>query len=487
MNILNNNGVLGQNILPYEDRNSFANQTVLKDTQKVTMPWEEVYNVTHSLVVDSRQRNCAAYRTPSYYTIDLGDVFKNITSIELKGATIPKSSYNIHSSNNKIDFAIGDQITGFQILSGGSGYTFAPTIVIDPPPGPGVQALAHSVINAQGIITNIVIDVAGSGYIPGKPPLLIISPPQNTKQAKYPKIYSIVGTHYTAVLRVGEYEIGGNPVPPSLNPTSLLNEIQNAMNYVVNGGAYDTASISPFSVRLVSQYPELNAAPGTPEAANTNACLFNRIQVVNVNGAVWEFLWCSGPNHAESAASVFGFNTVDSGTGTMIAPVFSGLDLLIPGGTAIRGPFDYNLKDIPEFVVMTIFLSGKRMDRLKSLDDGLENRFAVLLFDNNNPETLHDLSGSTVNIGGITYLQGPTGKGPFWRDSGYCKPIKGYDFDSKRLIFKPPAPKIGSITVMFTKYGYTPGGAPQFYNMEGREHTLMFELQATDNRSLMKN
>ena len=65
--------------------------------------------------------------------------------------------------------------------------------------------------------------------------------------------------------------------------------------------------------------------------------------------------------------------------------------------------------------------------------------------------------------------------------------MKGTDFDSKKLSFKPPMGKVNSLTIMFTKFGFRSGGVPQFYNMEGREHLLLFELTATDNRSQMKD
>jgi hypothetical protein len=122
----------------------------------------------------------------------------------------------------------------------------------------------------------------------------------------------------------------------------------------------------------------------------------------------------------------------------------------------------------------------------------LDDTFATLLFDNNNPETLHDLSaaapvGSIVPINGVQYLQGPTGKGIFWRDAGAVKPIKGYDFDTKKFSFKPPQASVSNITVQFTKFGYKSGGVPLFYNMEGREHVLLFEFSSTDNRSQMKD
>jgi hypothetical protein len=467
-----------------------SDQNVFKATTKATMPWETAYTVTHSLIVDSRQRDCSRYKTPSAYKVNIGDTFKNITSIELKGAIIPKASYNVHSGNNKIDFAIGDFVTGFYIINGGGGYTSAPNVSITSPMS-GVTATASAIINSQGKISNIVLGIAGSGYSPSKPPFIFIDPPQNRKQAIQPQVLVIIGNHYTATLRVGEYDIGGNPIPPATLPSNLLLEIQNAMNYAVNGGMYNPLSTSPFAVRVVSQYPMLGATPGTPEAFDTNACLFNRIQVTNVNSDVWEFLWYSGPNHENNSASILGFNTVDSGTGIITLPVVTGAGTLIPGGTSIRGPFEYNLKNDPDYVILSIYLSDKNMDRLTSLDDGIDDKFAVLLFDNNNPETLHDLSsapGSSVtNIGGVRYLEGQTGKGVFWRDAGAIKPMKGTDYDSKKLSFRPPIGKVSSITVMFTKFGYKPGGTPQFYNMEGREHLLMFELSATDQRSQMKD
>jgi hypothetical protein len=468
-----------------------STQNIYKDSQQVTPPWMEVASVTKSVVIDSRQRDCNRFTTPSFYTLDLENEFKNVNSVELKGAIFPKSSYNIHSSNNKIDFVVGDFISSFKIIDKGAGYTSAPTVEISAPPGIGVTATATAFIDAYGCISNIAIGTAGSGYVPSTPPFVFLSPPQNNKQARYPKILAVVGNQYTATLRIGEYDIGGNPIPPATSPTGLVLEIQNAMNYVVNGGNYDPASTGPFVARLVNQYPSLTSNPGTPEAFNTNACLFNRIQVTETSFSSWQFLWSSGPNKIISAASVMGFNTVDSPLGIATNAVVTGLGTLIPAGTSIRGPFDYNLKNDPDYVIMTVYLNNKRMDRLKSADDGLDDTFAILLFDNNNPETLHDLSaaqttGSIAVVDGIQYLQGATGKGNFWRDAGSVKPIKGYDFDSKKLTFKPPAPIVSNITIKFTKFGYKNGGAPLFYNMEGREHVLLFEFSATDNRSQQK-
>lgn len=464
-----------------------SNDTLMKSTTSVTMPWEESIIVSKTVVVDSRQRNCAKFKTPSYYRIDLGDIFKNINEIELKGAIIPKTSYNIHSSNNKIDFAIGDYLTGFKIINGGAGYTSAPNVTIGEPPGMGVQATATAFINSRGVITNIAIGNSGSGYNPSKPPYVFIDMPTNKKQAVQPSVVAIIGNHYTAELRVGEYEIGGNPVPPSTTPSKLLLEIQNAMNYQVNGGMYNPASTGPFAVRLVSQYPEIGAIPGTPEATNTNACQFNRVQVTNVNSDVWEFIWYSGDSRSESSATILGFNTVDSGIGVFTPAVNVSGGTLIPAGTSIRGIYDYNLLNDPDYVVLTIGTGERNLDRIRSLDDGMDHRFCTLLFDNNNPDTLHDVTGVSIeNIGGVDQLIGAVKRGDFYRAAGAAKPMKAGDFDgSKKFSFKPPIAKLTTLTVAFTKFGYKAGSNPRFYNMEGREHLLLFEFTSSDNKSRM--
>ncbi len=461
--------------------------SVYKSSFKATHPSKETYIASKTVVLDSRQRNIKKYKYPNYYRLDVGDVFKNITSVELRGVIIPKSSYNVHSSNNKIDFGIGDTVTVIKIIEKGAGYTSPPIITLTGPKGGGVTATASSFINAQGQIQNIAIVIPGSGYTPGNPPAIIISPPGNSKNGVQAKAVALVGIHYTAELRVGEYTIGGNPTPPSTTPTGLLLEIQNAMNYTVNGGAYDPASTSPFAVRVVSQYPELGATPGTPEAADTNACRYNRIQVTNVNSSTWELLWGTGPNHLDSSNSIFGFNIVDTGLGVFTPAVVGAGGEIIPAGTTIRANFDYNLHNDPDFVIMSLELGDESMDRVTSLDQGLDHQFAALVFDANAPENLQDLSGTSANVGGIEYLEGPTTRGTFWRDAGRVKPLKGYDFDTKKFSFRPAKGKVSSIMVKFTKFGMKPGGVPRFYNFGGREHTLIFEMSAADLRAMQRD
>lgn len=464
-----------------------ALQSVFKTSFAATHPSEEVYEVAKTVVIDSRQRDTRQYSTPSFYRLDVGDIFKNITSVELKGVLIPKSSYNIHSSNNKIDFGIGDSVTSITVINGGSGYVSAPAVFLTSPTT-GVTTTATSTIDAFGRVNSIIIGVAGSGYTTGSPPYVSIEqPPYSSTNRVQATAEAIVGIHYTAELRTGQYIIGGNNTPPATSPSGLILEIQDAMNYVVNGAPYVQGSTGPFVVRLVSQYPEIGATAGTPEAFDTNSTRFNRIQVVNTNSDVWEFMWGTGPNKLCSANSVMGFNITNTGAGTAVAAVNTAGGLLIPAGTAIRANFDYNLDNDPDFVIMSLELGDENMDRMTSPDEGIDHNFATLIFDANTPETLEDLSGTTDTVGGVEYLEGAVTKGNFWRAPGKMKPIKGYDYDLKKFSFRPSKGKVGSITVRFTKFGHKAGGAPYFYDFDGREHTLVFEMKSTDQASFQRD
>lgn len=62
--------------------------------------------ITTNLIVDSRDRLHDDYANPSNYTIKLPDTITNIVNIELIGAEIPKTHYNINEYNNKVEFTV---------------------------------------------------------------------------------------------------------------------------------------------------------------------------------------------------------------------------------------------------------------------------------------------------------------------------------------------------------------------------------------------
>ena len=59
---------------------------------------------TYNLVIDSRDRNTVSYPDNYNYQIDLDYIYKDILSVELVSANVPKTQYLINSSNNKIYF-----------------------------------------------------------------------------------------------------------------------------------------------------------------------------------------------------------------------------------------------------------------------------------------------------------------------------------------------------------------------------------------------
>ena len=62
--------------------------------------------ITTNLIVDSRDRLHDDYANPANYTIKLPDTITNIVNIELIGAEIPKTHYNINEYNNKVEFTV---------------------------------------------------------------------------------------------------------------------------------------------------------------------------------------------------------------------------------------------------------------------------------------------------------------------------------------------------------------------------------------------
>ncbi len=456
-------------------------QTDFDPNLRTTHPSEKIYVPENIIIIDSRQRDLTKYPSPSEYTVNLGDMYKNITEIELKGSVIPKTAYNIHNSNNKIDFNIGSTITSIIINKPGYGYSISPTVTIAAPYGPNpVQATATASIT-DGTLTSIFITNAGSGYYSGNPPQIYISPPPGSSIS--PVVEAIVGTRYLATLRPGQYTIGGNPTAMTSKAGSgLIKEIQDSMNYAVNGGAYVSGSISPFQVRLVSQYPTLNPTVNSPEANTTNACLFNRIQITNVENSgteFWELLFATGAHAKMSMSSVMGFPSVNTVNPVATVAVTDVTD----AGMSLRAAYDYNLQDDPKYVILTI-TSGNtdasfKFDRQNCANHSIDKTFASLVFDANSPNVIIDTSG-TVN--GDGYLVGPVTKGPFWYPSGILKPVRGFDYDQKILQLANANGRIERLTIKFTQF--SPEGYPtELYDFCNQNHQLIFSVKATDNQS----
>lgn len=434
-------------------------------------PKRKTLTVPYNILINSKQRDLKKFATPSYYRVHLGMVFKNVVSIELKGSIIPRSSYNVHTTNNYIDFSIGSSITNINLTNEGAGYDTPPVITIDKPIDPlGVQATATAILS-YGKISSINITNPGSGYSAGSPPGIYISIPNTGRNMA--TATAKVGVQYTAKLRVGQYAIGGNPATNNLTdtPTGLLKEVQDAMNYAANGAPYIQGSTGPFVVRLVSQYPEIDAVIGTPEYYNTNCAQFNRVQIINTSSS-FELLFGTGVNCKNSSSSLLGYSMINYKSVNI-----TGASNLIPSGYAIRAKFDYDLLDDPKFLMLTFTNGSDTFNRVISDNESVAGKYASVIFDANYTDCIKDTTGTNhLDTNNINQLMGPVTKGNFWIPPGPLKPIKGFDYDNKKLNFVPPMGKLDFLDIYFTKYGTKTGGSYEFYDFQGRDHVLLFEI-----------
>ena len=279
---------------------------------RATQPSDKPIINKHYFALDSRQRDFIKYPNSNNYNISIPERYRNVTAIELKAAMLPRSEYNVNSSNKCIDFSVGDFITsistiGTPIITDKNKY-ISPgsySLTIDPPFLTNTaqeQAEINVTINSESKITNIIIINSGSGYSYSKPPRISLFDFEN--------FIIKVGFQYTAQLREGQYSIGGNPQylnqttstsVQSWTPNNLLCEIENALSYSILNQANPNygripwtlePTITPnndyplfFNVRLMSQYPNVDLYEnGYNDNINnyfTNACQFNRIYFTN--------------------------------------------------------------------------------------------------------------------------------------------------------------------------------------------------------------
>jgi len=281
---------------------------------RVTHPSDKPTISKHIFAIDSRQRNYDFYPEANNYTMAIPDRYRNVTAIELKAATLPRTEYNVNNSNNHIDYCIGDFI--YKISTVGNshikikgkpyGKQSGVKLNIDEPTLPGTKAVIEVDIdiNSNIIPNSYNIINPGSGYLQSKPP--------RASLGDYTNFNIVIGFNYTAKLREGQYVIGGNPqftdnknndVHQSWVPSNLLCEVENAMSYSILEDAthcysrtsWTSNSTAPtstdkndrlllFTARLMSQYPTLDTYTGKRTDINnfeTNSCKFNRIYLSN--------------------------------------------------------------------------------------------------------------------------------------------------------------------------------------------------------------
>jgi hypothetical protein len=282
---------------------------------RATHPSDKPVISKHIFAIDSRQRNYDFYPHANNYNLPIPERYRNVTSIELKAAMLPRTEYNVNSSNKYLDFSIGDYISNIDIFTTldsntikKNGVPLSPGIhklTIDSPILTGSHIIGHDAdidveLDSNSKIIRYIYNNQGSGYSQSKPPRISLGDFKNFTVT--------VGTKYYAELREGQYVIGGNPQytdfstgdnKPSWTPTNLIAEIENSLSYSIlqnatycykrkswTSGTSDYDYPLLFTARLMSQYPTLQSyEPGAslslPENSETNACNFNRIYTTN--------------------------------------------------------------------------------------------------------------------------------------------------------------------------------------------------------------
>ena len=263
----------------------------------------------------------------------------------------------------------------------------------------------------------------------------------------------LIGTN---VIGNVNYKTDGTPVI-----TGLLAEVQRVLNSHTN-------SSNSFNVFLVT-------TPENMGGTGTNSAILNRIAITN-SAVSFTIDFTNSIYSSGSPFRVLGFYKqvyisssnyyVIYGSDNIGTCTLSELNNQTTHTLSIESLvsiFDYNLKDDPQYLIMELEFGNKVAERIESSDIATNQKFAVIIYDANDPDNIQNYNVSTTNVQ----------VGPGIRPPGRLKALKGSDFDKKTVTFNPPI-TLENFKISFYKYDDT------FYNFYNREHLLTFEIDVAD-------
>lgn len=276
------------------------------------------------------------------------------------------------------------------------------------------------------------------------------------------------GVTHQLVLTPGQYNIGSNIFGvdsyisdgSSMCKFGLISELQRVLNTVTVG----------FNVFLAT-------IPGANGGTGNNSSVLNRVVITNsrvpfiidfrndnyLSGSPFRILGFNKHVYVSSPNSVIIYGNNDNGS-CSTSELINGVTYVIQDN-AINSIYDYNLKDDPNYIIMQLEFGNKSADRVESSDIATNQKFAVIIYDSNDPDCIQTYNGSSSSGSSV---QLKVSKQP-----GNLKALKGADFDKKILKFEPPI-TLENFKVSFYKYDNTP------YDFHNREHLLTFELDVAD-------
>ena len=281
-------------------------------------------------------------------------------------------------------------------------------------------------------------------------------------------LVNLNGTLHQCVLDEGQYLIGSN--------------VQGSVNYLADGSNnYLFGFIAELNRVLTNISPDFNVflatLPTGSGGTGKNASILNRIVITN-SSTEFSIDFTNTNYSSGSPFRVMGFNKRDytasqnsvkiygsDDTGTCTSSNLQNGDIHTISCYALNSIYDYNLKDDPKYIIMQLDFGNKSAERIESSDIATNQKFAIIIYDANDPDNIESFNSST-NIDGPIQLK-------ISRKAGTLKALKGSDFDKKILTFEPPI-TLESFKVSFFKYDNTP------YEFHNREHQLTFELDVAD-------
>ena len=282
-------------------------------------------------------------------------------------------------------------------------------------------------------------------------------------------LLTINGLTQQMILTPGQYLIGSN-VPGNVNYTTngntvltgVLAEVKRVLNTHVN-------SNNDFNVFLATK-------PGTLGGTGSNSSVLNRIVITN-SSVAFTIDFTNQNYTLGSPFRVLGFykqiynsstNNIIYGTdssGNCTQTDLNNTTLFTIPINSIVSVFDYNLKDDPQYLIMQLEFGNKVAERIESTDIATNQKFAIIIYDANEPDNIQTFNSTTSVSGSI---QISTSRPP-----GRLKALKGTDFDKKIVTFNPPI-TLENFKISFYKYDNT------YYDFHNREHLLTFDLDVAD-------
>jgi hypothetical protein len=275
------------------------------------------------------------------------------------------------------------------------------------------------------------------------------------------------GTTSKLYLTEGQYLIGSNVI--------------GNVNYISNGDVPVSGLIAELNRVLLTVSFDFNVFLATIPSGNggtgQNASVLNRIVITNSSqpfiidftnrnyssGSPFRVMGFNKQIYSSLANNTVIYGSSDDG---MCSPQeLKNGSLHTVTHNTINAEHDYNLKDDPNYIIMELEFGNKSADRVESADIATNQKFAVIIYDSNDPDNIQTYNSTKVSTNPVEIAVS--------RQPGNLKALKGTDFDKKIITFEPPI-TLENFKISFYKYDNT------FYNFHNREHLLTFELDVAD-------